>query len=101
MDIEVISEKDNALYDRKEVVAKLGQFTVTPSRKEVIEELAKKFGHKESIVIDRITHRFGRKQVEVLAKVYKDVAKVKEIEPSFRMARTEGKKDGGKEGKKA
>ncbi len=96
MELTVKSEKDNPLFDRKEVVVQLDKVGVTPSRKDVLESLAKKFGHKESIVIDKITHHFGRKNVQVSAKIYSKPETMKQTEPAYKLARTEGKKDGGK-----
>ncbi len=96
MELIVKSEKDNPLFDRKEVAVTLSQITLTPSRKEVLDALAQKFGHKESIVIDKITHHFGRKSVQVDAKIYTKTETMKETEPAYKLARTEGKKDGGK-----
>lgn len=96
MELSVKSEKDNPLFDRKEVVVQLDRVGVTPSRKDVLDALSKKFGHKESIVIDTITHHFGRKSVQVSAKIYSKPETMKQIEPAYRLARTEGKKDGGK-----
>ncbi len=96
MELTVKSEKDNPLFDRKEVNVQIGHISATPSRKEVLEALAAKFGHKESIVIDKITHHFGRKSVEVKAKVYAKAETMKTTEPAYRLARTEGTKNGGK-----
>ncbi len=96
MEMTVKSEKDNPLFDRKEVIVQLDPVQTTPSRKDVLEALAKKFGHKETIVIDKITHHFGRKNVQVSAKIYSKVETMKETEPGFKLARTEGRKNGGK-----
>lgn len=96
MELTVKTEKDNPLFDRKEVTAALGPVQTTPSRKEVLEALAKKFGHKESIVIDKVTHHFGRKNVLIDAKIYSKPENMKQTEPAYKLARTEGLKNGGK-----
>ncbi len=96
MELTVKSEKENPLFDRKEVTVQLDPVKTTPSRKDVLEALAKKFGHKETIVIDKITHHFGRKNVQVSAKIYSKAETMKQTEPAYRLARTEGNKDGGK-----
>ena len=96
MELTVKSEKDNPLFDRKEVTVQIGHISVTPSRKDVLEALASKFGHKESIVIDQITHAFGRKSVQVSAKIYSKAETMKQTEPAYKQARTEGTKNGGK-----
>ena len=92
MTLEVISEKENTLYDRKEVVVKLDKLEITPSRKEVLEELGKKFGHKDGIIIERIDQMFGRKEVTVSARIYAKPEDAKKYEQDYLAARTEGRK---------
>ncbi len=92
MQLNVISEKENPLLLRKEVVAELSQFDVTPSRKAILSELEKKFSSK-NISIDKVDHPFGSKSAKVFAKVYKTPEALKEYGSAYKLARTEGKKD--------
>lgn len=96
--LEIVSETQNKLYDRKEVKAKFTHISATPSRKEVVEALAEKFGHKDSIVIDKVTQHFGRKEAEVSAKIYDRLEDAQKLEPSYRFDRTSGKKEEKKDG---
>lgn len=98
--MEVKNEKDNPLMQRTEVEAELSQFDVTPSRKQVFEELKNKY-KSANIVIDKIDHAFGSKRAKVIAKVYSSVEAMKEYSSAYKLERTEGKKDGGKAKEKA
>lgn len=96
--LEILSETQNKLYDRREVKAKFTHISATPSRKEVVDALAEKFGHKDSIVIDKVTQHFGRKEAEVSAKIYDRLEDAQKLEPAYRFDRTLGKKEEKKDG---
>ncbi len=91
MTLEIVSETDNRLFARKEVRAKFTHIEATPSRKEAVEALAEKFGHKDSIVIDAIDQRFGRKEADVTARIYDSPEKAKGVEPGYRFTRGQPK----------
>ncbi|MDP2717301.1 MAG: 30S ribosomal protein S24e [Candidatus Micrarchaeota archaeon] len=91
MTLEIVSETDNKLFGRKEVCAKFTHIAATPSRKDAVEALAEKFGHKDSIVIDEINQRFGRKEADVLAKIYDSPEQAKSVEPKHRFTRGQPK----------
>ena len=81
----VIEEKENKLFDRKEVLVELDNSAGTVSRQHVLQELKHKF-HGE-IVIVKITQRFGSKKASITARVYADKEKAEKFEPKWRMAR--------------
>ncbi|MGB9577297.1 MAG: hypothetical protein ACP5O3_03775 [Candidatus Micrarchaeia archaeon] len=84
MEVEVISSKENPLFDRKELVVVARDFSATPNRLEVLEALSKKVNAlKECIAIRKIEHKFGSKQARILARVYSSAKKLAEIEPAF------------------
>jgi len=98
MKIEITEDSKNPLYDRRELVAVASEITATPSRKDVIGEIAKMTHVKEDcIVIDRIQQRFGRKTAAINAKIYSAADKAKKFERAYKFSRTE-KKAAKKEG---
>ncbi|MBS3070495.1 30S ribosomal protein S24e [Candidatus Micrarchaeota archaeon] len=81
----VVEEKENKLFERKEVVAEFDSHGGTMSRKQVLEELKKKF-HGE-VVIEKIEQKFGMKSVTVKARVYASAEKAGSFEPEWRKQR--------------
>lgn len=70
MALNILEEKDNQLFKRKEVKAVLDS-EKTPSREEVLELLSKKFGTpKENIKIRGIRGKFGVKNFSIEANIY-------------------------------
>lgn len=81
MEFNVLSQKENKLFNRKEIVATLNSL-VTPSRAEVVKALAHKFSASEdAIVIKNILGRFGTKEFTINAKVYSSREDLEKIEP--------------------
>jgi len=72
MEIKIISEKDNFLLKRKEIIAEVEYGNrATPSRNEVLEEIAKKFNvNKNKIEIDYIFSSAGKHLAKVKFKIY-------------------------------
>jgi ribosomal protein S24E len=91
MTLEIVSETDNKLFGRKDIKAKFTHIQATPSRKEALEALAQKFGHQDSIVIDRLNQHFGRKETDVSAKIYDSLEIAKRFEPAYRFIRGQPK----------
>ncbi len=90
--MEVLSEKEEKLFDRKQVVVSLPVEKQTPSRAEVIAELAKKFGNKETISLREIKQKFGHKNVMVTAMIYVSKESLEKFESKHLAARSEAKK---------
>jgi len=88
MDIEVVSENENKLIDRKEIRIKVGFSGATPKRSEIKGELSGKLGmNSDLLVIRQITEKYGTKSVEADVHIYKNVEKLKEIEPKYAQKR--------------
>jgi len=89
MELKKISEKENALFGRKEVVfAATG--SPTPSRDKVAESVSVACKcSKDCVVIDRIGQKFGTKIVEIHAMVYKSAEAAKKTESNYKFARLE------------
>ncbi len=92
--MEVLSEKNNELFGRKEVIAKIGVHGHTPSRKEVVAELLKKYNcDAKCISVRKVEHKYGRKVVEVTANIYPTPEDMARKEPKHQQVRTHGKEE--------
>jgi ribosomal protein S24E len=93
MKFEIVSQTDNKLYDRREVVARATDTGATPSRKQLLEELCKAVAcPPDAVVIDRVRQRFGENACTITAKVYSKPELAARYEKAWKKARTEGKK---------
>ena len=81
MNIEITINNDRPVLSRKEIEAKLSFEGTTPSRNEVVKEVAKKTGAKEELVVVReIKTSFGETTAKVTAFVYTDAKVMKDVE---------------------
>jgi len=89
MELKKVSEKENALFGRKEVVF-TATSSPTPSRDKVAEavSVACKCA-KDCVVVDAVGQKFGTKNVEIRAKVYKSADEAKKVERAYKFARVE------------
>jgi len=70
MEIEIIQENQNPLFNRKEIKFHV-EADVTPSEKEIIELIAQKFSSQpENISVKGIHGKFGTKEFTVGANIY-------------------------------
>ena len=94
--MEVISEKQNLLCNRKEIVVQFTDIAATPSRKQVTEDVSKKFGcNAELVVIDRIEQNFGSKKANARVRVYDNAEEKAKYEKGWKDKRTKGKEKKG------
>lgn len=71
MELQILSQTENKPLERTEVVATITNFAATPSRPDVLAELAKKVsGTKECIIVTKIDSKYGNKAATVFAQVY-------------------------------
>ncbi|MFH1750795.1 MAG: hypothetical protein ABH863_03900 [Candidatus Micrarchaeota archaeon] len=90
--MEILQDKENKLFARREMVLKIAVEKETPSRKTVVGEIQKQFAaSEESIIIDKIEHPFGTKYAKVHVKIYEKPEGAKR-EPSFKKERGKEKK---------
>ena len=89
MELKKVSEKENALFGRKEV-AFTATCSPTPSRDKIAEavSVACKCA-KDCVVVDKVGQKFGTKTVQVHAKVYKSADEAKKVERNYKFARIE------------
>src|SRR3989338_1883819 len=98
--MDVLQDKENRLFARRELVLKVAVERETPSRKEVIGEIQRQFAASEdSIVIDKIEQPFGSKFARVFVKIY-EKAEAAGREPAYKKARGTKKEKKTEEGKK-
>ncbi len=81
----VVEEKENKLFERKEITAEFDSTSGTVSRKQALEELKKKYSGE--VVIEKIDQKFGQKTVLVKARVYSSTDKAALFEPEWRRQR--------------
>ncbi len=81
MILKIISEKENPLYTRKEIVVDVKKET-SPKESEAIVALSEKFSASlESIKIERIISKFGSDIFTIHAKIYNSKEDKESIEP--------------------
>ncbi len=82
MEFNIVIEKDNPLFKRKEIEGTI-KAEVCPSKQEVAKALSKKYSvAEENIIIETIEGRFGAREFLLVAQLYeskeaKDFAEVK------------------------
>lgn len=89
MEINIVQEKENKLFKRKEIVATIEADSV-PKVTETIDVLATKLSvPKENIAVGRVWGKFGSKTFEVLASVYDSRDALESIEPKHNIPKIE------------
>lgn len=81
MDIQVISEKNNPVLNRREIDFKVIHDEATPSRKSIVERLAATQNSKVGLVfVDGLKTEFGKRETIGYAKIYETEERAKQIE---------------------
>jgi small subunit ribosomal protein S24e len=81
MDIHVVSKEARPLLKRTEVEARIAFQGATPTKKQVVEAVAKATGAKHDLVIVRkITTNFGDQSAAVSARIYDDKKSLETLE---------------------
>ncbi|MGD9912409.1 30S ribosomal protein S24e [Methanothrix sp.] len=82
MDIEIVSERENPLLKRREIVLKVihGEGP-TPTRKSVVERLAAIKDSKPGLVVIRkMNSLFGRRESIAHARIYESEERMRQVE---------------------
>lgn len=88
MKLEINEEYDNKFLGRKEVRFVVELDGPTPSRKDMLKEIAAKLMvNPNLLVINRITSSYGGKHAFVEAYVYKDEETLKRYTPKYKLER--------------
>ncbi|MBN2423348.1 hypothetical protein JXB41_09055 [Candidatus Woesearchaeota archaeon] len=81
MNLEIIKQKELPLVSRKRVSLWYNEKSATPSRKNLVKELAKMFKTKEDlIIIKHIYPQFGKNKTKIIAHLYADKSKMEFFE---------------------
>ncbi|HKL24208.1 MAG TPA: hypothetical protein VJ912_02650 [Candidatus Nanoarchaeia archaeon] len=107
MDIKILNENENPLFNRKEIKGKI-KTESSPKREEVIEALSKKYSTDvDNVKIKGIKGSFGSSEFEIKANIYSSkeerdtVENKKKKETELDKKREEAKKAAEEEKKKA
>lgn len=89
MELKIVSNKENALMGRKEIVFTLRhEGETTPSRTQVRQLLAGEVGSKtENVVIDAMESEYGRGQTTGSARAYKSADEARKTERTHLLKR--------------
>ncbi|MFQ5405729.1 MAG: 30S ribosomal protein S24e [Candidatus Micrarchaeia archaeon] len=98
MNVEVLSDRENVVFSRREVEVKVDASGATPSREAIAKELALKLGvSAEAVCVVRIVPSYGVKSARVLARVYSSKEQLEKTEPKFFSSRGKKKEEAKKE----
>jgi ribosomal protein S24E len=82
MNVEIISSKDNGLFNRKEVEATVTFDAATPKRAELKQAIGGKVAANPDLMVLRsVSSVFGAKSVRVMAYVYSTKESLMSVEP--------------------
>ncbi|MFH2106918.1 MAG: hypothetical protein ABII22_06685 [Candidatus Micrarchaeota archaeon] len=88
MELNIESEKENKLLNRKEVEATITFDAATPNRIQIKELVCGKLGANTDFAVLRKTkNEFGRKRISVTLHLYKDAEGMKKMEPEYIITR--------------
>jgi ribosomal protein S24E len=93
MELKITEDRENALFNRREISMHVHGFEATPKREEIKQELCKKLNlNPELTVIVKIDQRFGVKQCTVHARSYRDKESLERYTEKYILDRASSKK---------
>lgn len=93
MDIDITSEVENKLLNRKELIISIDYEGATPPRKEIREAIGRKIGvNPELVAVRNITNEYGKQTIRIEAHAYSKKELYQKYEPEYIRARYEAKK---------
>jgi ribosomal protein S24E len=88
VEVDILSKKDNKLFGRKEVSAKVSFTGPTPKRADIKKEVAGKLtANPDNCVLRDVEGEFGMKRVKVLLHAYDTPELLKKSEPRYILVR--------------
>ena len=92
MKVNIISKKENPLLARQEIEFEVKDSKVTPSRKEIRQQIAAHINTDEKhLVVDVLVQSYGSTEIKGVARVYKDEKDIKRTETKKVIIRNFGK----------
>ncbi len=93
MNIEIVTKTEQPLFSRTEIIGKLFFSGPTPSRKAVVDEIAKQMKADAKLVaVRKIQMEYGHEFANIEAVLYKKEADLNKIESGYVIKRHEEKK---------
>ncbi|OGJ12394.1 hypothetical protein A3K62_00730 [Candidatus Pacearchaeota archaeon RBG_16_35_8] len=87
MSLKIISEKENPLFSRREIIAEITK-EASPKNTDIQILLGEKFSASpETIKVDKIASKFGSSIFIISAKIYKSKEDKDNIEPKVKAAK--------------
>lgn len=84
MNVEILSSRENQMFNRKEVEASVSFDAATPKRAELKAAISGKIAaNPELMVLRKVAPSFGTKSVKVLAHVYSSKESLERTEPDY------------------
>lgn len=88
MELKVIKNEDNKLFERKDVKFDVIDYDSTPSKDKVKTELCKKLNVLPNLtIIEKLDQEFGMKRLNGLAHVYSDEKSIDKYERKYILKR--------------
>ena len=98
MKVNIVSKQKNALLHREEITFEVNKAKITPSRKELREQIAAMCNaDSELVIVDDIKHSFGTDYVSGKSRVYDNKESLSKIELAYKVKRHTGKAEETKE----
>ncbi len=93
MKVEIISKQKNALLHREEIKFEINKAKITPSRKELRDQIAAMCNaNSELVIVDDIKHSFGTDYVSGKSRIYENKEYLSKIELAYKVKRHAEKK---------
>ncbi|MCF7860739.1 hypothetical protein K9M79_00715 [Candidatus Woesearchaeota archaeon] len=85
MDFKVISEKDNSMLNRKELIAEIIFDAKTPSRAQLVDKVAEAVkADRKLIIVKKIDMKFGQRKATITIRIYKNKELLDRYEDNIR-----------------
>ncbi|OYT62850.1 hypothetical protein B6U67_04045 [Methanosarcinales archaeon ex4484_138] len=89
MELEVLRDDENPLLDRRELMLRIFGTPTTPSRGDLLELIAARYGARlEHVVVEKIITEFGRQDAVVDVRIYADPTIAERTENAYVIERS-------------
>lgn len=88
MDIKILSDKENKVFQMREISALINSESATPSKEEIKKEVCKKLNlHPDTTIVVSVEQKYGVMQSTCILHSYKDAELLKKFEPAHLVKR--------------
>lgn len=93
MELKILKQRETPLISRKRMTAEITFDKATPSRGDIVKEIAKKEKVSENlVVVKHIYQRFGQLKAKAICHIYFNKEDLERIEPEY-LKKKHGKKE--------